>query len=121
MRSRFLFKMALVLVVLGILAAGLVPPLLDRPGLDTDALDAARAASLAVETSQNSDAAQSAAAQSVATHPGVQLVKVAILTEGLAPAVAVTVSEDVHTFMDGVPGLKRWFHISATQDSQLGE
>ena len=117
---RLLLKLGVVVVVLVALGIGLVPPLLAREQLATDATDAARAASNVADT-QSQAAAAVAAAQAIADDPGVQLDKVSIQYGGYAPTVVVTVSETVHTFMDGIPGLRGWFHVVSTQQSQLGQ
>lgn len=121
---RFLIKLALPIAVLAVLGAGLLPPLFDQGSLDTDALNAARAGSSAFQ-SGNTAAAEAAAEKSIAGDPGVTLVWAKPLPPTQAtnelPAVQVKVSETVHTFLDGLPGLKSWFQLTSTQEAQLGQ
>lgn len=121
MPVRLLLKIFLPLAVVGVLAAGLLPPLLDQAGLDTDALNAARAGSALLVSTQSSSEAEQAAEQSIADDPGVTLVSLQVDPGGQAGTMEVSVTEDVHTFMDGLPGLKKWFHRSATEESSVGE
>jgi hypothetical protein len=114
-----LVKLGSVVAVAGILAAGLVPPLIAQGALDTDAVNAARSASAALVGSSYADtsAAQVAADASVEHDPGVEVVRVTVQ----GATVEVTLSETVHTFMEGVPGLKKYFHLTSTRSSTLGE
>ena len=123
---RLVFKLVIPIAVIVVLAAGLLPPLLDKTGLDNDALTAAKAASAAListgSTSQSD--AQAVVEHSLSSDPGVQLVSVQVDPHGEATSVQVTVEEDVHTFMSGLPELRQWlkgwFHLSATQNSSVG-
>ncbi|HAM03015.1 MAG TPA: hypothetical protein DCQ30_12440 [Acidimicrobiaceae bacterium] len=118
---RFFIRLAVVLTIIAVLAAGLLPPVFDRGRLDTDTLNAARAASAVVQTSGGQSAATAAARASIAKDPGVTLDSVTFSTESSNAFVTVRASEDVHTFMDGFPGLKSWFHLTSTQESQFGQ
>lgn len=117
---RFFIWLGLVIAVITVLAIGLLPPLLDRGKLDTEALNAARAASAVVQ-SGNRAAATAAAEASIAKDPGVELVSVTFRNASLGPFVQVKVREKVRTFMDGLPGLEGWFNLTSTQESQLGQ
>lgn len=117
---RFLILTVLVVGVLAVLGAGLLPPVFDQGSLDTDAVNAARAASSASQ-SGNEAAIEAAAARSIAGDPGVTLVWAKPVASSGFPTVQVKLSETVHTFMDGLPGLKSWFHLTSTQESQLGQ
>ena len=120
MPLRLLLKIFLPLAVLGVLAAGLLPPLLDQAGLDTDALNAARAGSALLVSTGSSSAAEEAAEQSIAGDPGVVLVSIRVDPGGQAQTMEVSVEETFHTFIYGFPGLKRWFHRTATEESSVG-
>lgn len=120
MPVRLLLKILLPLAVVGVLAAGLVPPLLDQAGLDTDALNAARAGSAVLVSTQSSSGAEAAAEQSIANDPGVSLVGINVDPGGQAGTMEVSVAETVHTFLDGLPGLKKWFRRTATEESSVG-
>jgi hypothetical protein len=121
-----LLKLALTVAVLTALAGGLLPPLLDHGGLDTDALDAARAASAAlVSSSSLSQAdAQTIVQNAIANDKGVQLVSVTVDPGGTQNAVQVVLKEHVTTYMSDWPGvrswLKGWFELSSTQTSSVG-
>lgn len=118
---RFFIKLALGAAVIAVLAVGLLPPVFDRGSLDTAAANAARAASALVQTGGSQAAATAAAQTSIARVPGVTLDTVSFSTRSSTALVTVKVSEVVHTFMDGFPGLKSWFHITSTQVSQFGQ
>jgi hypothetical protein len=120
---RWIVRLVLPLAVVGVLAAGLLPPLVAKGRLATEALDAARAASAAVTNSGNQQAAYQAAAKWVAagSDHNVQLVSVNVQSGQLGATVQVTLRESVHTFMEDFPGLKGWFRISTTQESSLGQ
>lgn len=117
---RLLIRIGLPVALLVVLGAGLLPPVFARGSLDTDALNAARAASTAASSGSAADA-YGAAATSVASDPGVQLINVKVSSGGLGTTVQVTVTETVHSFMDKFPGLNGWFHLTSTQQSQLGQ
>lgn len=107
---KVLVKVAIVVAVALVLAAGLLPPFLDRGNLDNDALTAAQAGSALLISSGSVDEAEAAARQSVAGDPGVRLVAVEVVPGGSAGVVKVTVSEHVRTFMSGWPGVRSWLH-----------
>ncbi len=109
----FILKLVFPLAVLVVLAVGLLPPLFARGTLDTDAINAAKAAASA--TSVSAGSATQVVERSIAGDPGVTLVSVKVNPNGQTDTVEVTLSETVHTFMDGFPGLKSWFHITSTQ------
>jgi len=110
---RFAIKLLLPIAVIAVFAAGLLPPLFAKGKLDTDALNAAKAAS-----SPGAGSALAAVQHSIAGDPGVTIVSVHFNSNG--DTVQVTLAETVHTFMDGFPGLKSWFHVTSTQTSSLG-
>ena len=120
---RWIIRLLLPLAIVGVLAAGLLPPLIAKGRLATEALDAARAASAAVTNSGNRQVAYEAAAKWVASDSdhNVQLVSVNVQSGDLGATVQVTLRESVHTFMEGFPGLKGWFRITSTQASSLGQ
>jgi hypothetical protein len=109
--------------VVAILAAGLLPPLIAKGRLASEALDAARAASAAVTNTGNPQAANQVVARWVAdsSDHNVRLVSVNIRSGELGAAVQVTLDERVHTFLEHFPGLKGWFQISTTQESSFGQ
>jgi hypothetical protein len=120
---RFAFKLFLPVAVITVLAIGLLPPFFVRGTLDTDAVNAAKAASAALSGSGSGSgaaSAEAAARQSIAGDRGVTLVSVQVNPNGESDTVQVTLAETVHTFMDGFPGLESWFHVTSTQSSQLG-
>lgn len=119
---RALIKILIPLAVIAVLAVGLLPPLFARGSLDTDAVNAAKAASSVFAGSgarSGPDAAIAAARNSLSGDPGVTIVSITF-PKGEIDTVQVTLSKTVHTFMDGFPGLKSWFHVTSTQSSQLG-
>jgi hypothetical protein len=118
---KVMLKVAVVLGVALALAAGLLPPLLDRGNLDNLALSAARAGSAVLDSTGSAGAAEAAARGSVAADPGVSLQGVRVVPGGSGGTVEVTVSEDVHTFMSGWPGVRSWlsgwFHLTSTESA----
>jgi len=100
------------------LAAGLLPPLFTQATLDETTLAAARAGSLALYGG-GATGADAAALHSLAAHPNVKIVNMKPIPR-LTDAFIVTAQEDVHTFMDGVPGLRSWFIVTSTQQSTEG-
>lgn len=118
--ARLLLRVFLPIAVVAALAAGLLPPLLDQAGLDTDALNAARAGSAVLVSTGSSASAEAAAQQEVARDPGVVLVGVRVDPQGQAQTMEVSVSEKVHTFMDGLPGLEKWFVRTSSAESSVG-
>ena len=121
---RLLIKLALALAVIVTLAAGLLPPLLDRGNLANDALNAARAGSALMVSTDDPTQAQDAATGSIANDPGIELVNVGVNSDGSNSSVSVSVAENVHTFMSSWPGinswLKGWYHLTSTQTSSVG-
>src|SRR5574340_1512603 len=120
---RFAIKLLVPLAVLLVLALGLLPPLFARGTLDTDAVNAARAGSSALGGAGSGalTAVEAAVQRSIAGKSGVGLVSVKINPDGQSDTVQVTLAETVHTFMDGIPGLEGWFHLTSTQQSSLGQ
>lgn len=116
---RLLLKIFLPLAVVVVLAAGLLPPLLDQAGLDTDALNAARAGSALLVSTGSPASAEAAAEQSIAGDPGVALVGVQVDPGGQPDTIEVSVKEEVHTFMKGLPGLEKWFDRTSTEESSV--
>lgn len=123
---RLLFKLALPIVVLVALAAGLLPPLLDQSGLNNDALNAARAASATlISSSSLSQAdAQAVVQNALVNDKGVELVSVNVDPQGQITTVQVTVKEQVHTYLSDWPGvrswLKGWFQRTSSETSSVG-
>jgi hypothetical protein len=117
---RLLLKVFIPLAVVGVLAGGLLPPLLDQAGLDTDALNAARAGSAMLVSTGSSSEADVVVQQSIADDPGVALVSVQVDPNGESDTMQVTVAETVHTYLSGIPGLKGWFRRTSTQSSSVG-
>jgi hypothetical protein len=112
------FKLLLLVAVLGVLAAGLLPPLLQQGYLRSDANDAAHAGvnELLMPGASPADVSR-AIATSVASHHGVRLYSMKV-TGG---EVTVTLKQNVHTFMSNVPGLEGWFHLTVTDSaSEVG-
>lgn len=112
-------KLLLPLAVIIVAAVGFLPPVLAQGSLDTDAVNAAKAGASALSVSGPA-AAEAAARSSVAGDTGVTVVSVEVDPGGQSQTVQVTLSEKVHSFLDGVSGLKNWFHDTSTQDSSLG-
>ena len=123
---RLFFKLAVPIAVLAALAAGLLPPLLDQSGLNNDALNAARAASATLISSQSLSQAdaQTVVQNALAGDHGVQLVSVNVDPQGQITTVQVNVKEQVHTYMSNWPGvrswLKGWFQLTSSQTSSVG-
>lgn len=123
---RLFFKLAVPIAVLAALAAGLLPPLLDQSGLNNDALNAARAASATLISSQSLSQtdAQSVVQNALAGDNGVQLESVNVDPQGQITTVQVNVKEQVHTYMSNWPGvrswLKGWFQLTSSQTSSVG-
>lgn len=116
---RALFKVSIAIAILVVLAIGLLPPRFDQGSLDTEAVYAARAGSAALVGANSSDVtvAQAAASNSISGDPGVRLTNVSVDGQ----TVSVTLTQSVHTFMDGLPGLSKWFKLTSTQESTLGQ
>ena len=114
-------KVAGVLGVLLFLAAGLLPPLLDRGNLANDALTAARTGSALLVSTGSPTEAEDAARQSIAGDAGVTLQGVQVDPQGSSETVQVSVSEHVHTFMSRWPGIRSWlngwFDLRSTQSA----
>lgn len=120
---RFLLKLLLPVAVVIVLAVGLLPPLFARGSLDTATLNAAKAAASALSTNSGPTAqstAEAAVERSVAGMHDVRIVSVQVNPDGQTDTVQVTLTETVHSFMDGLPGVRRWFHLTSTQESALG-
>jgi hypothetical protein len=116
---RTILKVAAVVGVLAVAAAGLGPPLLDQGALDTDARNAARTASATLVDANGPDlqTAESAAQGAVAGDKGVTVAGVSVDGQ----TVQVTLEETVHSFLDGLPGLSRhYFRLSSTAQSTFG-
>jgi hypothetical protein len=105
---RLAIRLGLVAAVLGVLGAGLLPPLFARGQLDGYARDAAQKGA-AVLLNEGSQAATALATEAASSHSGVHVVGVSI--DG--NTVSVTISETVHTFMSN-------FHLTSTESSYLG-
>lgn len=107
---RIAFRLVLVAAVLGVVAAGLLPPVFARGQLDGYARDAAQKGS-SVILNEGASAAEQLATEAAQSHSGVHVVSV---TAPGANTVSVTLSEDVHTIFTT-------FHIQSTQSSYLGQ
>jgi hypothetical protein len=116
---RRLLKIFVPLAVLGVLAGGLLPPLLAQAGLDTDALNAARAGSALLVSSGSQSQAESAAQASLTNDPGVALVTMQVDPDGQSDTMVVSVAETIHTYMSGLPGLQGWFRRTSTEESSV--
>lgn len=115
---RTFFKLLVVAAVLGVLLAGFLPPLFTRSKLDSDALNAARAASLDMLNYGTAAQAEAIARRSVAGDSGVILVSVQATQSD--DSAQVTVAHNVHTMFSGLSFLKAWFHVTVTQQSTAG-
>lgn len=107
---RLAIRLALVAAVLGVVAAGLLPPVFARGQLDGYARDAAQKGA-SVILNEGAQAAEQLATQAASSHPGIHVVTVSTPD---ANTVTITLSEDVHTFMST-------FHLTTTQSSYLGQ
>lgn len=110
---RLAVKALAVLAILGVLAAGLLPPMFAQGALRNDADNAAQAGAaqlLQVQAGAASGSIEQAVAASVATRHGVRLISMSVK----AGVVTVRITRDIHTFMSGVPGLEHWFHPTVT-------
>jgi len=113
---RFGVKLVLVLTLLGVLAAGLLPPVLDAGSLRDDASSGAQAGFDALLDKGSSTASVDLAVEhGVGRHRGIRLDSVKVGSD----ADTVVLAENVHTFMDGLPGLKSWFRITATESATV--
>jgi hypothetical protein len=102
------------LVVLGVLSYGLLGPVVAAGHLHDEANAAAQAGYARLLSSNSSSASvQQSVAGSVAHHSNVQVKSVKIQ----GGVVTVVLEEKVHSFMSGVPGLKGWFTVSATESA----
>lgn len=117
---RLLVKVFFPIAVIAVAAAGFLPPLLEQGNLDNQALNAARAGSALLVSSGSAQQAMAAVAESISHDPGLHLDSVVVNPAGTTSTVKVTVSETVHTFLDGIPGMKSWFHRTATEESSVG-
>jgi hypothetical protein len=107
----------LVVVVLGVLAYGLLGPVVATGHLHDDANTAARAGYARLSTSNSSQTAvQQAVAGSVANHKNVRVKSVRIVPG----EVTVTLEEKVHSFMSGISALNSWFTVDATESATIG-
>jgi hypothetical protein len=109
----------LVLVALGVLAYGLLGPVVDVGHLHDEAHAAARAGyeQLGRLSGGNTatESVQQAVAASVANHSNIRVKSVKV-SDGV---VSVTLEEKVHSFMSGISALKGWFTISATESASI--
>ena len=101
------------LVVLGVLSYGLLGPVVAAGHLHDEANTAAQAGYARLISSNPSSASvQQAVAASV--HQSNIQVKSVKIGGGV---VTVVLEEKVHSFMSGVPGLKGWFTVGATESA----
>lgn len=125
---RLLFKIVVPLAVVVALALGLLPPLFDQGQLDSWTLAAARAASTMNPGSAGGSGPNSCPAAieavveaSVTAHRGVTMTGCSLSPTDEGAQVTVSTAETVHTYMDGLPDLKSWFHLTSSQQSVQGE
>jgi hypothetical protein len=107
---RLAIRLGLVLAVIGVIAAGLMPPVFARGQLDGYARDAAQKGA-AIILNEGQGAAEALANQAATSHAGVQVVSMSVSPDG--NTLSVTLSETVHTFMST-------FHLQTTERSYLG-
>lgn len=109
-------KVLLVLVILGVLAYGLLGPVLASGHLHDDAKTAAQAgyAQLVDKgAGVSSTSVQNAVAASLGRRSNVTVKAVKVTGD----EVTVILEEKVHSFMSGFPGLKDWFTVNATESA----
>lgn len=111
---RFGLKVLLFLVVLGVLAAGLLPPAFYMGHLRDNANAAAKAgAAVLLNPGNGSPSVNQAVSTSIAAHRGLKLSSVKV-DHGV---VTVVVKQNVHSFMSGLPGLEHWFNLTVTESA----
>ena len=111
---RFGLKVALFLAVVGVLAAGLLPPVFDMGHLRDNANAAAKAgAAVLLSPGNGSPSVNQAVTASIAAHRGLKVSSVKV-NNGV---VTVVVKQNVHTFMSGLPGLEHWFNLTVTESA----
>lgn len=111
---RFGLKVALFLVVLGVLAAGLLPPVFYMGHLRDNANAAAKAgAAVLLNPGNGSTSVSQAVSTSIAAHRGLKVASVKV-NNGV---VTVVVKQNVHSFMSGLPGLEHWFNLTVTESA----
>lgn len=111
-------KVLVVLVILGVLGAGLLPPLFAQAQLRDDANNAAQAGAaqvLNVQAGFHPASINQAVAASLAAHQGLKLISMDVHSG----VVTVRVTKNVHTFMSGFPGLEHWFHPTVTAKASV--
>lgn len=106
---RIAIRLVLLAAVLGVLAAGFLPPVFARGQLDGYARDAAQKGA-SIVLNQGQSAAVALATQAAETHSGVHVVSVTVPDQN---TVSVTLSETVHTIFTT-------FKLTTTQSSYLG-
>ena len=106
-------KVFLILVVLGVLAVGLLPPLLKNGTLRNYASAGAQAGALAISNGASAKDVHAAVVRPIAGHHDVELVSIKT-NHG---AVTVVLRENVHSFMSGWPGLKGWFCLTVSESA----
>lgn len=110
-------KVLFVVLALGTLAYGLLPPVFAESHLRDDADAAAHAGAGVLVRQPSPKAVRNAVAASLAADRRVQLESVKV-NSGIVTVVA---KENVHTFLSGVPGLEHWFHLTVTEsESEAG-
>lgn len=111
---RFGLKVLLFLVVLGVLAVGLLPPVFYVGHLRDNANAAAKAgAAVLLNPGNGSPSVNQAVTASVAAHHELKLSSVRV-NNGV---VTVVVKQNVHSFMSGLPGLQHWFNLTVTESA----
>ena len=113
---RLALKLFLVLLVVGVLAAGLLPPLFEESHLRDDAKGAAQAGAAVIlkgGVGINTVSVNQAVQASLAPHHGLKLVSMKVS----GGVVTVVVAQNVHSFMSRTPGLEHWFHLTVTESA----
>jgi hypothetical protein len=107
-------KVFLVLAILGVLAYGLLGPVLVSSHLHDRANTAAHAGyTQMISTSSSTASVDKAVAASVGHQSNIEVKSVSVKNG----EVTVVLQEKVHSFMSGVPGLKNWFIVTASETS----
>jgi hypothetical protein len=106
-------KILFLVLVLGILAYGLLPPILAESHLRDDASAAANAGATSLVGTSSHESVHDLVAASLASHRGVRLASVKV-SGGIVTVVA---KENVHTFMSATPGIEHWFHLTVTESA----
>lgn len=111
---RFAVKTVLVLTLLAVLAVGLLPPVFAGASLRDDASSGAQAGFAALLAHGSTTASVDVAVEhAVGRHRGVRIDSIKVRSN----VVTVVLTENVHSFMDRLPGLRSWFRITVTESA----